>query len=166
MAMTADAASRRSRARSRRCCWPSGPRTSGCARSSRSCSAIASAAGPRRLPEDQLLLGAGGGRAGRGGRRGRERSRPTPAERQAPRGQAPDEPRRAAGASAADRDGRRHRGPRLPLLPQRACTGSARTSPSGSTSCRRSSACWWCAGPNMPAAPARTWWCRRRRRRG
>ncbi len=33
------------------------PRTSGCARSSRSCSAIASAAGPRACPVDQLLLG-------------------------------------------------------------------------------------------------------------
>ena len=36
----------------------------------------------------------------------------------------------------------------------------------GSTSCRHSSGCWSCAGPNTPAAPARTWWCRRRRRRG
>ena len=26
----------------------------------------------------------------------------------------------------------------------------------------RSSACWSCVGPNMPAGLARTWWCRRR----
>ena len=52
-----------------------------------------------------------------------------------------------------------------PAAPVR-CTGSARMSPSGSTSCRPSSGCWSCAGPNTPAGLARTWWCRLRRRRG
>src|SRR5436189_4806870 len=42
-----------------------------------------------------------------------------------------------------------------PAAPVR-CTGSARTSPNGSTSCRPSSGCWSCAGPNTPAAPAKT----------
>ena len=46
------------------------------------------------------------------------------------------------------------------------CIASARTSPSGSTSCRRNSAFWSCADPNMPAGAARMWWRRRRRRRG
>jgi hypothetical protein len=46
------------------------------------------------------------------------------------------------------------------------CTGSARMSPSGSISCRHSSGCWSCAGPNTPAGLARTWWCRRPRRHG
>src|SRR5437763_8852805 len=34
-----------------------------------------------------------------------------------------------------------------PAAPER-CTGSARMSPSGSTSCRPNSGCWSCAGPN------------------
>jgi hypothetical protein len=37
---------------------------------------------------------------------------------------------------------------------------------SGSTSYRRSSVCSSSIGPNMPAGLARTWWCRRPRRRG
>ena len=46
------------------------------------------------------------------------------------------------------------------------CTGSARISANGSTSCRHSSACWWFGDPNMAAGLVRTWWCRRQRRPG
>jgi hypothetical protein len=58
----------------------------------------------------------------------------------------------------------------LTTIPVRAaatrCIGSARIRASGSTSYRHSSGCWSCAGPSMPAGLARTWWCRRQRRRG
>ncbi len=37
--------------RRKRCCWPNGARANGCPRSSRSCSAIASAAGRKRCPK-------------------------------------------------------------------------------------------------------------------
>jgi hypothetical protein len=37
------------------------------------------------------------------------------------------------------------------------CIASRRMLANGSTSCRHSSACWWSAGPNTPAGPARTW---------
>ena len=42
---------------SRRCCSPSGPRASGCARSSRNCSVIASGAGPRACPRSSCSSG-------------------------------------------------------------------------------------------------------------
>jgi len=48
----------------------------------------------------------------------------------------------------------------------RPCIGSAKIPANASTLYRRSSASWSFAGPNMAAGPARTWWCRRRRRRG
>src|SRR6202789_2400488 len=43
----------------------------------------------------------------------------------------------------------------VPAAPEH-CIGSARTSPSASTSCPPSSGCWLCAGPNTPVDPART----------
>jgi hypothetical protein len=46
------------------------------------------------------------------------------------------------------------------------CIGSARIPANVSTSCRRSSECSSSADPNMAAAVARTWLCRRPRRRG
>ena len=71
------------------------------------------------LPEDQMLLGleeveqvAASGEA--------ESEAANPAERAQRCRQAPHEPRIAAGASAAHRDGGRHRGPHLPVLRQRA----------------------------------------------
>ena len=118
------------------------------------------------LPEDQLLLGleeaeqveAAGQAETEEQRAGRAQSA---------RRQAPGEPRRAAGASAADRDGGRYRRARS----ARAVAATLHrigedVVASASTSCRLSSGCWSCAGPNTPAGPARTWWCRRRRRRG
>ena len=108
---------------------------------------------------------AGGGRAGRSRRRRRERGESPGRENGACR-PAPGEPRCLAGPSAADRNGRRYRQHDLPRLLAARCIGSARMSPNGSTSCRRSSGCWSCAGPNTPAGPAKTWWCRRRPRRG
>ena len=46
------------------------------------------------------------------------------------------------------------------------CIGLARMSANASTSSLPSSACLSCVGPNMPAEPAKTGWCRRPRRRG
>ena len=73
------------------------------------------------LPEDQLLLGleeaeqvvAAGEAESEEAASGRARR---------PRREASREPRIAAGASAAHRDGRRYRGPRLPVLPERAAS--------------------------------------------
>ncbi|CAN7743603.1 transposase [Mesorhizobium sp. LjNodule214] len=69
------------------------------------------------LPEDQLLLGleeaeqleAAGDE---------EQAQTALGERQGACRQAPGEPRRVATPSAAHGDGRRHRGPCLPVLPQ------------------------------------------------
>ena len=92
------------------------------------------------LPEDQLLLGLeeaeqveAAGFAGRGDRARQEGG---------PEGQAAHEPWGAAGPPAAGRDAwSTSRAPpaRAARVP---CTGSARTCPSASTWCRRSSGCW------------------------
>jgi hypothetical protein len=116
------------------------------------------------LPEDQLLLGL-------------EEVEQTEAGAAA-EAEAKSPPERAATV----RKRRTNRGALPPHLPRietivdiedKACraaransTGSARTSASSSTSCRRSSGCWSCAAPNMLAALARTSLFNRRRWRG
>ena len=126
MSNPAIASSRRSRHAegdaARRACT----RTSGCVRSSRRCSAIASAGAPRRCRkinccsalEEVEQVEPRGEAESEAGRTGRARR---------PRRQAPREPRIAAGASAAHRDGGRYRGPGLPVLQRARCIGSART---------------------------------------
>ena len=61
---------------------------------------------------------------------------------------------------------RRHREQELARAVGANFTASAKTSARGLTSSPLSSGCWSCVGQNTPAAPAKTWWCKLRRRRG
>ena len=73
------------------------------------------------LPEDQLLLGLEEVEQVAASERGRRVKRPLRPSGPSSR-QAPHEPWIASGASAAHRDGGRHRGPQLPVLRQRAAS--------------------------------------------
>ena len=117
------------------------------------------------LPEDQMLLALEDVEQTEAGAAAETEADNPRRTEQAAR-EAPRQSRRAAGASAAHRDGRRHRRQSLPVLPrgaaqdrrgrQRAARHRAGAVPRAG---RR-------AGPNTLAAPARTASCRRRRRRG
>src|SRR5688500_8289048 len=86
---------------SRRCCWPSGPKASGCARSLRSCSGIALGAGPRAGPNSSGSSGEEAEQVEAATRA--ENEEKVPADRKA-RAARHGQPRRLAGPPAADRD--------------------------------------------------------------